>query len=120
MSNWSAALPAIAESGLPLLVHAELAGPIEDATARLQDADWRRYATYLASRPDEAELEAIRMMIALCRQYGFRLHIVHLSTALALPELRARESRGFADHGGDLPALSLLCGGRHCGWSDAG
>ena len=26
-----AALPAIAESGLPLLVHAELAGPIDEA-----------------------------------------------------------------------------------------
>ncbi len=83
------ALPAIAESGLPLLVHAELAAPIETATAALRDADWRRYATYLASRPDQAELEAIRMMIDLCRQYRFRLHIVHLSTSRALPELRA-------------------------------
>ena len=33
-----AALPFIAESGLPLLVHAELAGPIDEAAARLQDA----------------------------------------------------------------------------------
>src|ERR1035437_3194750 len=83
------ALPAIAESGLPLLVHAELAGPIGAATATLRDADWRKHATYLASRPDEAELEAIRLMIDYCRQFRFRLHIVHLSTALALPELRA-------------------------------
>ena len=28
------------------------------------------------------------MLLGLCRQYGFRLHIVHLATALALPELR--------------------------------
>jgi allantoinase len=89
------ALPAIAESGLPLLVHAELAGPIDAATATLRDADWRKHATYLASRPDEAELEAIRMMIDLCRQFRFRLHIVHLSTALALPELQAARAQGL-------------------------
>jgi allantoinase len=90
-----AALPYIAESGLPLLVHAELAGPIDEAMLQLRDADWRSYATYLASRPDEAELQAIRLMIRLCRQYGFRLHIVHLSTALALDDLRAARAEGL-------------------------
>jgi allantoinase len=89
------ALPFIAESGLPLLVHAELAGPIENATQRLRDADWRSYATYLASRPDQAELEAIRLMIRLCRQYHFRLHIVHLSTSRALEELCAARAEGL-------------------------
>jgi allantoinase len=89
------ALPAIAESGLPLLVHAELAGPIDAALAKLADADWRKYSTYLASRPDEAELLAIRMMIELCRQYRFRLHIVHLGTAQALPELNAARAEGL-------------------------
>src|ERR1700678_1593363 len=90
-----AALPFIAESGLPLLVHAELAGPIDAAMRKLSDSDWRSYATYLASRPDEAELDAIRLMIRLCRQYGFHLHIVHLSTALALAELQAARSEGL-------------------------
>jgi allantoinase len=89
------ALPFIAESGLPLLVHAELAGPIEEAVDLLAGADWRSYRTYLASRPDEAELEAIRMLIELCRTYKFRLHIVHLSTALALPELAAARAEGL-------------------------
>jgi allantoinase len=88
-----AALPFIAESGLPLLVHAELAGPIDAATEGLRDADWRSYATYLAS--DQAELEAIRLMICLCRKYRFRLHIVHLSTSLALEELRAARAEGL-------------------------
>jgi len=89
------ALPAIAASGLPLLVHAELAAPIDAAMATLADADWRKYATYLASRPDEAELAAIRLMIHLCRQYRFRLHIVHLGTALALPLLSAARAEGL-------------------------
>jgi allantoinase len=89
------ALPFIAESGLPLLVHAELAGPIDAASDGLRTADWRSYATYLASRPDQAELDAIRLMIRLCRQYRFRLHIVHLSTSLALEELHAARAEGL-------------------------
>ncbi len=89
------ALPTLAELGLPLLVHAELAGPVDEARAVLERADWRRYQTYLASRPDAAELEAIRLLLRLCRMYRFRLHIVHLSTALALPELRAARAEGL-------------------------
>jgi allantoinase len=88
-------LPAIAESGLPLLVHAELAGPIDAAIAKLPQSDWREYSTYLSSRPDEAELQAIRMMIHLCRRYGVRVHIVHLGTALALAELDAARAEGL-------------------------
>jgi allantoinase len=90
------ALPHVARTGLPLLVHAELPGPIDRAVAGLAAADWSRYSTYLQSRPDEAELEAIRLMLALCREYGFRLHIVHLSTSEALPELRTARSEGLA------------------------
>lgn len=89
------ALPHVARSGLPLLVHAELAGPIDRATASLAGADWSLYWTYLQSRPDEAELVAIRLMLSLCREYGFGLHIVHLSSSHALPELRAARADGL-------------------------
>lgn len=90
-ANLELAAPRIAETGLPLLVHAELAGPIDAAFSRLErdGANWREYATYLASRPDEAELEAIDLLLDLCRKHRFPLHIVHLSTAQALPLLRA-------------------------------
>jgi allantoinase len=91
-----AALPHLVRTGLPLLVHAELAAPVDAATQRLANADWKAYATYLQSRPDEAELSAIRMMLSLCREYHFRLHIVHLSTSRALPELQAARSEGLA------------------------
>jgi allantoinase len=90
------ALPHVARTGLPLLVHAELPDPIDYATVALANADWSRYSTYLQSRPDEAELAAIRLMLSLCREYRFRLHIVHLSTSLALPELRAARAEGLA------------------------
>jgi allantoinase len=91
-----AALPHVARTGLPLLVHAELPGPIDRATAELIDADWNCYSTYLQSRPDEAELSAIRMMLSLCREYGFRLHIVHLSSSKALEELRSARAEGLS------------------------
>jgi allantoinase len=90
-----AALPHVARTGLPLLVHAELAGPLEAAAKHLEQADWRRYANYLASRPDEAELEAIALMIRLCREYGARVHIVHLAAAQALPMLQQARAEGL-------------------------
>jgi allantoinase len=93
--NLRAALPLIAQSGLPLLVHAELPGPIEAAAPALAGSDPRRYANYLASRPDEAELAAIRLLIDLCRETGARIHIVHLATAQALPMLRAAKAEGL-------------------------
>jgi allantoinase len=90
-----AALPHVARTGLPLLVHAELPGPIDSATDELAKANWSRYATYLQSRPEEAELSAIRLLLSLCREYKFRLHIVHLSASRALAELEAARAEGL-------------------------
>jgi allantoinase len=91
-----AALPAVARTDLPLLVHAELPGPIEVATKDLAHLDWRRYATYLRSRPEEAELAAIRLLLSLCHEYDFHLHLVHLSAGAALQELKIARSQGLA------------------------
>lgn len=90
-----AALPHIARTGLPLLVHAELSGPVDQASAKLAGADWKSYATYLQSRPEEAELSAIRLLTQLCREYRFRLHIVHLSAWQGLELVRAARAEGL-------------------------
>jgi allantoinase len=83
------AMPLIAQTGLPLLVHAEDPSAISNAPG-----DTRKYATYLQSRPPQAETRAIDLMIRLCREYQCRIHIVHLSSAAALPALRrAREEK---------------------------
>lgn len=91
------AMPRIAETGLPLLAHAEIPGPITEASAQLdaKGADWRSYGTYLQSRPPEAERQAIRLLIRLCREYRVRTHIVHLSAAGALEELEAARAEGL-------------------------
>ena len=78
-----------------LLVHAEVAGPIDAAAAALRGADPRHYATYLASRPPAAEEQAIALASRLCAETGARTHIVHHSAASALPLLRDAHARGL-------------------------
>ena len=89
------AMPIIAASGLPFLVHAELPGPIENVAPSLAKADGRKYSNYLSSRPDEAELQAIRLLIKLVREFRCRVHIVHLATSHALPELKEARAEGL-------------------------
>jgi allantoinase len=95
--NLRLALTQLRGSGLPLLVHAELAGPVDAATAKLNaaDADWRQYSTYLASRPDAAEVEAIALLIRLTEEFATPIHIVHLASARALPLLANARKRGL-------------------------
>lgn len=91
-----AAMPVIAKLGLPLLVHAEVPGPIERAMASLGTvATPTRYADYARSRPPAAELEAIGMLIRLCREFGTRTHIVHLATAAAVPMIERARAEGL-------------------------
>jgi allantoinase len=90
-----AALPKLAAAGLPLLAHAELVGPLAAGVEARLAAEPRSYAAYLASRPSEWEHEAIRLLIALCREYGCRVHIVHLASAGALPLIAAARAAGL-------------------------
>jgi allantoinase len=91
------ALGRLRGSGLPLLVHAELADPVNAATDELNasGADWRKYSTYLASRPDAAEVEAIALLIRLAEEFETPIHIVHLASGKALPLLAEARERGL-------------------------
>ncbi|MBS1149613.1 MAG: Allantoinase [Myxococcaceae bacterium] len=88
------AMPVLRDLGVTLLVHAELPGPCDAASAQLTGADPRAYATYLASRPKAAEDEAIALIIELCRKHRCPAHIVHLSSASAIPLLKAAQDEG--------------------------
>jgi allantoinase len=94
-SQLRAALPELKKVNLPLLVHAELPGPIDAATSELRDADWRVYDAYVRSRPECAELAAIDLLIKLCEEFGSPIHIVHLATAAALERLCEARGRGL-------------------------
>jgi allantoinase len=79
----------LAPTGAPLLVHAELGEFLQEAHGDPND-----YATYLHSRPNAAEDEAIELLIDVCRDTGARMHIVHLASGSALSLLaRARAER---------------------------
>ena len=95
-SDLRAALEKLRGTGLPLLAHAEVAGPVDAATNVLNNsgADWRKYGTYLASRPDAAEVDAIALLIRLAREFETPIHIVHLASAEALPLIAEARGRG--------------------------
>jgi allantoinase len=82
-SDLEGAMPVLARLGVPLIVHAEL----EDEASPTPKAS-RAYAGYLESRPRRFEDDAIRMMIDLCRRTRCRVHIVHLSSADALEDIK--------------------------------
>jgi allantoinase len=87
------ALPLLAARRVLLMVHAELPGPIEGASIGLT-GDPRRYATWLASRPKDAETEAIRLLASLALETGARLHVVHLSRTESVPLIEAARAAG--------------------------
>lgn len=82
-SHLRAALEKLCGTGLPLLAHAELAGPIEEATRELKatPASWRHYIAHLASRPQMAESDAIALLFRMVEEYRTPIHVVHLSSA---------------------------------------
>ena len=73
-----------------LIVHAEDARILAEAPQGITD----RYATFLASRPRAAENTAIARVLAAARETGARVHILHLSSAEALPAIRAAKRDG--------------------------
>jgi allantoinase len=87
-----AVMPTIARHRRPLLVHAELVGP---RPLQPIEGGRRRYASFLATRPREWEHEAIRLMIDLCRELRCHVHVVHLSSADALPMIAQARAEGL-------------------------
>ena len=81
------AMPELSRLGAILIVHAELPGP-------MRTTDGTDYKAFLRSRPRAAEDEAIELMIRLSREFGTRVHIVHLSSSDALPLLREAQTTG--------------------------
>ena len=118
-SDLRIAMPELARLDSVLLVHAEVPGPIDAAAASLAGLNPRRYDTFLRSRPRESENEAIALMIRLCRETGCRVHIVHHSSADALPMLLRGSCRGLAADGRDMPALPDIRSRGNRRWRDA-
>lgn len=83
-------LAEIAGFGGLLIVHAE--DPRELAAAPQRAG--AKYADFLASRPRDAENAAIEGLIAAARRLDARVHVLHLSSADALPLIAAARRDG--------------------------
>jgi allantoinase len=84
------AMPRMADAGIPLLAHAELELPVDG-----ESRDPSSYASWLESRPRAWEDAAIALLVELCRATRCPVHVVHLSSASALPILAAAKSEGL-------------------------
>jgi allantoinase len=89
------AMPELARLGAPLIVHAEVPGPVEACCQTIDGASSSSYQTFLNSRPRQAENEAVALMLKLARETGCRIHIVHHSSADALAMLRQAKGSGL-------------------------
>jgi len=81
------ALRQVAEFGSLLVVHAE-------DPACLVPAGGGSYAEFLRSRPPAAEVAAVARLIDGARGTGARVHVLHLSSAAAVPLLAAAQADG--------------------------
>jgi len=85
------ALAEVARLGALMIVHAEDA----DVLAAAPTTPSRAYRDFVLSRPDEAELAAIRQVLDGARETGARVHILHLSSARALDLIGEARAEGL-------------------------
>jgi allantoinase len=83
-----AAAHAVAAMDGLLVVHAE------DPSLVRRCPPERRYPGFLATRPPAAEDSAIAIVVGVARRTGARVHILHLSSASALPLIAAARRGG--------------------------
>lgn len=73
-----------------LIVHAEDPHQLDSAPQN----PGPKYADFLASRPQDAENDAIRNLIAQAKRLDARVHVLHLSSSSALPLIAAAKAEG--------------------------
>ena len=91
----SQAIDILAKYNVPYLIHAELDSD-ENEPAEIGD----NYQSFLKSRPKSWENDAIDMMIDLAEKAKSKgvlgkIHIVHLSSAEAIPAIKSAQQRGL-------------------------
>jgi allantoinase len=80
--------------GLPVAVHAEDPAVTEPLTAQARAEGRTGIRDYMASRPVEAEVNAIRTALDLASQAGCSLHVVHVSSGAGVREVVEARERG--------------------------
>ncbi len=82
--------PILAKYDLPLLLHCEL-GENKNIPQVINNP--KSYRAYLASRPTEWELNALKLTLDLQEKYNIKTHVVHLSNANGLESINKGKKR---------------------------
>ena len=92
--------PSIAQSPIaqsPIAQSPIAQSPIAQSTINPQSAILNpQYARYLATRPPKAEVEAIRLIVRLAREFRARVHIVHVASVEAAEEIARAKADGIS------------------------
>lgn len=88
--DFRSAVALIADLDAVLLVHAESQHVIESSPR----PRGRGYASFLSSRPDASEEDAVALAIDAARETGARVHVVHVSSGRVLPLLAEAKRTG--------------------------
>jgi allantoinase len=91
-AQFRAAAAQVADLDAVLLVHAESHAVLATSPSPA-GVD---YASFLASRPDSAEVDAVALAVGAARDTGVRLHLVHVSSAQALGVIADAKAAGVA------------------------
>jgi len=90
----------IASLGSIVLVHAE-------SPAMLRNVAGPTAEEFIASRPAEAEIQALEDVIAIARDTGCRTHVVHVSTVQGMTTIAEAQLRGVDVSGETCPHYLL-------------
>jgi len=93
ISDLKIGMPIIAKYNIPLLAHAEL--DEMHPGIPVFEKNPTNYKAYLASRPKIWEDKAVELMIQLCEEFNCRVHIVHLSSADSIEQIKAARAKGL-------------------------
>ncbi len=86
------AAPILSSLGAILMVHAELPAVLERVSGTRGDP--HSHATWLATRPVEAETAAVELLITVAREAGMRVHVVHVSAPETVERIQSARSAG--------------------------
>lgn len=102
------AMAMLAARDTVVIVHAELPGPLTAAVDSRAPGDRRSYGTWLRSRPDDAEIQAVSAAIGLAERHSVATHILHLSAAAALHQVGEAKARGVPISAETCPHYLML------------
>ncbi len=90
-------------TGLPIVCHSELNEYVAEPTKRMMASGRNDLEAFCESRPDEAELEAVRRVIRSAERTGCKASICHVSLPETVELIAGGKAEGVDIHGETCP-----------------